>query len=467
MAIRHSLLFCMFWTKVVTAMLLALSCLMWFSWRIYDLHSRASPPPGPNLLSPVVIVGDNGTALASCAYEPSKGLARLEPVTNGMLMVGYSLDWSYDSPSKIASKLKGYNPPVFNAFMQLDPLQYGPVGFDVNMLNWFGSECGRTGSMLELSLEPINGVETVTPAMYDGVAVALLNINQRYGVPVFLRYAHEMNGNWNPYMMRPTTFIASWKQMTNAVRARTNMTAMVWAPNIGIAYPFSGTMQPQPANNSIDFQLLDTNKNGVLDELDDPYTPYYPGDDYVDWVGLSLYNYPQCYDCIVPPNMFVDYFTGTGSNSADTSGEGDPTNPGQPKPAFTAVHNFYKMFSADGVHNKPVMLPETGSPWIQDYANHDAKSVDEQTVKLGWYKQIMSTSVLAQFPKLKLVVSYEDRKQQDPLMLNANPYPWNDFKVTNTTSQLSWWVPFLNGFKANMLEGTDLKYGCDGSVTRK
>jgi beta-mannanase len=34
---------------------------------------------------------------------------------------------------------------------------------------------------------------------------------------------------------------------------------------------------------------LDTNGDGKVDSNDDPFSPYYPGDDWVDWVGLSVY----------------------------------------------------------------------------------------------------------------------------------------------------------------------------------
>ena len=33
---------------------------------------------------------------------------------------------------------------------------------------------------------------------------------------------------------------------------------------------------------------MDTNGDGVVDNLDDPYEPYYPGDASVDWVGMSV-----------------------------------------------------------------------------------------------------------------------------------------------------------------------------------
>jgi hypothetical protein len=40
-----------------------------------------------------------------------------------------------------------------------------------------------------------------------------------------------------------------------------------------------------------DCHALDTNANGYLDQSDDMYSPYYPGNQYVDWVGLSVYHF--------------------------------------------------------------------------------------------------------------------------------------------------------------------------------
>ena len=36
------------------------------------------------------------------------------------------------------------------------------------------------------------------------------------------------------------------------------------------------------------YVAMDTNGDGVVDNLDDPYEPYYPGDTSVDWVGMSV-----------------------------------------------------------------------------------------------------------------------------------------------------------------------------------
>ena len=100
---------------------------------------------------------------------------------------------------------------------------------------------------------------------------------KQFGGPVFISIDHEMNGNWYPYSQaypgsRTTAadYVAAWKRIVDIFNKNgaTNV-AWVWAPNV----PDVG---------------------GV------PYQNYYPGDDYVDWIGVSLYsgNDPRALDTI-------------------------------------------------------------------------------------------------------------------------------------------------------------------------
>jgi hypothetical protein len=60
---------------------------------------------------------------------------------------------------------------------------------------------------------------------------------------------------------------------------------MVWGPNLGITYPFNTpnalSRAPTAISDPVNFRLLDTNNDTVLNTFDDPYGPYYPGDEYV------------------------------------------------------------------------------------------------------------------------------------------------------------------------------------------
>lgn len=83
------------------------------------------------------------------------------------------------------------------------------------------------------------------------------------GVPVWLRFAYEFNGEWMSYGLNPEVYKQKFREVAAAVRANTdcNSTYMVWAPNVA---------------------------GGDVDSIRG-YTPYWPGDDVVDMVGLSFY----------------------------------------------------------------------------------------------------------------------------------------------------------------------------------
>jgi hypothetical protein len=105
-----------------------------------------------------------------------------------------------------------------------------------------------------------------------------------------------MNGSWRPWGQQPTAYVAAFRTVAAAVHAGAPTASMVWSPVYGSGYPFR---RGNGADSEIDLsgkrQLapLDTNRDGRLDEGDDPYGPYYPGDRAVDWVGLFLYRLGQ------------------------------------------------------------------------------------------------------------------------------------------------------------------------------
>jgi beta-mannanase len=103
--------------------------------------------------------------------------------------------------------------------------------------------------------------------------------------------AHTLSylGNWFAYGYQPNNFRDTWIRMANITRTKAPKVALVWSPNTSVGYPF-GVVPPTAME---DFALLDSNNNGQIDALDDPYTPYWPGDEYVD-VSTS-------YHCILIP----------------------------------------------------------------------------------------------------------------------------------------------------------------------
>lgn len=76
-------------------------------------------------------------------------------------------------------------------------------------------------------------------------------------VPIFLRYASEMNGNWEAWSGDPDEYIRKWRIVYRVMKQVAPNVVMMWVP----------------------FATPRTTIPG-----------YYPGDDYVDWVGVNIYS---------------------------------------------------------------------------------------------------------------------------------------------------------------------------------
>jgi hypothetical protein len=81
---------------------------------------------------------------------------------------------------------------------------------------------------------------------------------------IFLRLGHEMNGNWYPWSGDPEAFKNAWRYVHDRMEVTNGVTNIAWA--------------------------WTPNAQSIPDESWNAYHNYYPGDEYVDWVGASGYN---------------------------------------------------------------------------------------------------------------------------------------------------------------------------------
>ncbi|XJO70879.1 hypothetical protein BDV3_000490 [Batrachochytrium dendrobatidis] len=318
---------------------------------------------------------------------------------------------------------------------------------DFNMLTWHIQQVALTGSMLELSIMP--STLAIPDDVYTTVATKLLEYNSKYGVPILLRFGHEMNGNWMVYGYQPVQYIQAFRKMAAAVRAQTNLTAMMWAPNIGLAYPFAGTLavslptnQSDPAN----FKALDSNNDGVINGQDDPYGPFYPGDDVVDWVGISLYWYEGAgVNVAAQPGYIVASLTGaiTGASSVGLN---------------LTARNFYDRFSQS--KNKPMALPESGMPWAPNLP--PSAGMTELLAKQSWWTQIFSPTIYAQFPLLKLVVNFEELKSDQGV--GADLTTLRDWRYSNQTAISTSFTNYLKTQGNEIAFAGSIKLKCNGEL---
>ena len=212
--------------------------------------------------------------------------AVLEPDDNSGILLGVWYDrLNGDTPTKVNSRFNHKPFKFFQSDMNIsDTLQ-------LDFVNDFIKQVEDTGtdSFLYLTIYPMMGYDQISDGALNELANAIKRVAEK-GRKTLLRFASEMNGSWFRYGQQPTKFIASWKRVHDRVKevAGKENVAMMWAPNSGNGYPFIGG--PFSVNvNMTDFdRTLDTNGDGKFDHSDDPYSPYYPGDDYVDWVGQSV-----------------------------------------------------------------------------------------------------------------------------------------------------------------------------------
>jgi autotransporter-associated beta strand protein len=130
------------------------------------------------------------------------------------------------------------------------------------------------GSIPMFTWQPENGslgidqsftLASITASNYDDYITAWAVAAKAWGYPFFLRFAHEMNGNWYPWAEGVNgnvsgQYVPMWRHVHDIFTSvgATNVT-WVWCVN-------------------------------VVEPSSTPITELYPGDNYVDWLAVDAYN---------------------------------------------------------------------------------------------------------------------------------------------------------------------------------
>ncbi len=189
---------------------------------------------------------------------------------------------------------------------------------------------------------------------YDNYIRAWAKYAKSYKKPFFLRFAHEMNSNWYPWADSSKdgfeNYKAMWIHVHNifAEEGATNV-IWVWTPN-----------------NTNEFGIT----AGILDA--------YPGDDYVDWVGYSAFNW------------------------------GDSNW----KKSLWRSFDFmsYDIYSELGKLDKPIMVAETSS-------------VSGGGDKTGWFNDTLVTFI-PKMSKIKAVVIFNQNVDEADFSLDSGIAPY-------------------------------------------
>jgi hypothetical protein len=190
----------------------------------------------------------------------------------------------------------------------------------------------RAKGAVPMLITEYSNLGAVSNGSQDSKIKAMSAALQSYGGPVMLRWDWEMNGDWYAWggASKAKEWVAAYRHLHDTLTA--SNVSWIWNPNI--YYP---NVAPGP---------------GVPV---DP-TPWWPGENYVDWMGADGYSF---------------------------NGE-----------SFTTVFDStYKLFQKLAP-NKPIILPEWAS------SNHDGQ-------KAGFIKEAFELTP-KRYPAIKAMVYYND-----------------------------------------------------------
>jgi len=160
------------------------------------------------------------------AQLPSRALNERDQVYFG---IWPNSDHGYSDTPAIINQRLGFNTSVFQIaqVIPLPPYNYttGAGGPAPEYL----VEQSQTDAAVFLTVYP-TGLDTVTDDNLKQLGEQLRGYTDVMNRTVFLRFAPEMQGTWNPYGFQPTKFLDLWRRMFAIVKAASPKTAIVWLP---------------------------------------------------------------------------------------------------------------------------------------------------------------------------------------------------------------------------------------------
>lgn len=289
------------------------------------------------------------------------GEAGTTPPSNEGPYLGALLDWAADSTAGHAQRL-GAPAALYGRSVPL-PMSEQEQGY---LRAYFGQVAAQ-GAHALLTIRPEVPLTDVDGPLASSLAAQVADAAKGYGGTVFVRFAPQMNASWVRWGQQPEAYREAFGVLASAMDDELEEPLMVWSPTAAEDYPFRDPSATAPSGGPLG--SLDTDGNGEWNFEDDAYAPYYPGDDVVDWVGLSAYH--------------DETRDGPARNAVPTSGEfeallGPASSAGQP-----AAEDFYAAYAS--ARDKPLMVETAAfySPGVQ------GGSLETET-KSVWWEQVLA-----------------------------------------------------------------------------
>ncbi|MFE4837070.1 OpgC domain-containing protein [Arthrobacter sp. NPDC056691] len=298
-------------------------------------------------------------------------------------LFGAALEWGKDSAAGFAERL-GATPAIFGHDIAF-PLQESET---VHIREFF-RQSDSQGAHALLTVKPSRSLDQVSAGDAAAFARTVEQLSTGFRGKLYIRFAPDMNTSWVPWGQQPEAYRNAFRAVATAFKTQDDAgTVMVWQPFLGRDYPFARNRNA-PAPGSDGFKLLDTNGDGRWDSSDDAYSPYYPGDDAVEWSGLDAYH------------------DDTGGASAVNTLPADGELAGML--TGTDGRGGYGDFYADYVQgrSKPLMLQTAA------FFSSTTGGPAEPEIKLAWWNQVLGVASSARFGNIGAVVWDERTSTRD------------------------------------------------------
>lgn len=190
-------------------------------------------------------------------YQPRTEFgARLEPKGQILSGAGQSED-AFENYVKLMGENRAPAIYMLYAGLDTDPTEWLKTHMTImDKYNW--NLIPQLGLSMTKDGDPEKHYEQyVAEGLYDENVMKLINILKEWDRPVFVRIGYEFNGHWNGY--QPESYKKAFCYLTNKFReAGLDKVATVWC-------------------------------YGYDDQKNVPFMDYYPGDKYIDWWGIDLF----------------------------------------------------------------------------------------------------------------------------------------------------------------------------------
>ncbi|KAJ3118754.1 hypothetical protein HDU96_009343 [Phlyctochytrium bullatum] len=357
---------------------------------------------------------------AAAALNGCVDAQRLAPKEGNIFLGAWYERLEGDTAKNVNERIKGI-PGAGLSFFQTD-IDIS-IGKDprtaLNITDMYLQQLEETGTdaFAYLTIYPFKGFDGVTTEQLTELAERIKRIIQT-GRGLFLRLYPEMNGSWFNFGQRPVDFVNAWKKAYDIVTQiigpeLRDRVAFVWAPNSGNGYPYTGGSFSPTLNETDRIRQLDTNGDGLYNENDNPYSPFYPGDEYVDWVGLSIYHYGKEYPWV--------------TNDIPDGNKFEGLMQGLYNPRWGLFPFYTHYCSAEGLPgvskgNKPFMLAEGGAAYHYAWAppagpryNRDApdQTTPRREIKRAFWRQYLGRDFIQKYPNVKAICTFEFVKYEE------------------------------------------------------